>query len=358
MGSIYATILIFCLTGSAASGYSQKIATPHQYIAYKTVDSITIDGRPNEDSWTKAIWTTDFIDIEGEEVPPYQTRLKMLYDADYLYVYAEMEEPQVWATLKQRDTVIFYNNDFEVFIDPDGDTHNYMEFEVNALNTVWDLFLTKPYRNSGTVLDNWDIEGLKSAVAIDGTLNDPSDVDKGWSVEMAFPWKALGEIDVLDVPPVDRFWRINFSRVNWDYELKDGRYARKKDPTEKFLPEYNWVWSPQQVINMHEPERWGYVYFSPKRVGEKSDFKLPDDEGIKWALYKIYRKEREDLDQNPVSASAIETKNLDPIQVGGKMMIPIWERYQAGWNLSVVSPFSGKMLLIKDDGQFIEMPRD
>jgi len=85
-------------------------------------------------------------------------------------------QPHVWGNLKQRDTVIYLNNDFEIFIDPDGDTHNYYEFEFNALNTLWDLFLTKPYREKTVVLDNWDASGLISAVHVDGTLNNPNDV--------------------------------------------------------------------------------------------------------------------------------------------------------------------------------------
>ena len=143
---------------------AQQIQQPQQYIAYKTFDSITIDGLADEHSWEKTTWSSDFIDIEGIKTPKYRTQMKMLYDADYLYIYAQLEEPNVWATLKQRDTIIFYNNDFEVFIDPDGDTHNYMEYEMNALNTVWDLFLTKPYRNDCSVLDAWDYKGMKSAV--------------------------------------------------------------------------------------------------------------------------------------------------------------------------------------------------
>ena len=51
----------------------------------------------------------------------------------YFYVAAEMEEPHVWGTLTQHDAVIFQDNDFEVFIDPDGDNHEYYEFEINAL---------------------------------------------------------------------------------------------------------------------------------------------------------------------------------------------------------------------------------
>jgi len=48
------------------------------------------------------------------------------------------------TTLTARDSIIYLDNDFEVFIDPDGDTHNYYELEINALNTVWDLLLVKP----------------------------------------------------------------------------------------------------------------------------------------------------------------------------------------------------------------------
>ena len=55
-------------------------------------------------------------------------------------------------TLTEHDSVIFQDNDFEVFIDPDGDNHNYYEIEINALNTEWDLRLPKPYRD-GRVRD-------------------------------------------------------------------------------------------------------------------------------------------------------------------------------------------------------------
>ena len=65
----------------------------------------------------------------------------MLWDDDYLYIAAELEEPHVWATLTQHDAVIFHDNDFEVFLNPEGDSHLYAELELNALNTTWDLLL-------------------------------------------------------------------------------------------------------------------------------------------------------------------------------------------------------------------------
>ena len=87
----------------------------------------------DEESWQIADWTDNFEDIEGELKPkPYlRTRLNMLWNDEYFFFGCEMEEPHVWAKLKKRDSVIFFDNDFEIFIDPDGDTHNYYEFELN-----------------------------------------------------------------------------------------------------------------------------------------------------------------------------------------------------------------------------------
>ena len=131
--------------------------------------------------------------------PALRTRAKMLWDDEYFYVGAEMAEPHLWATLTQHDAVIFQDHDFEVFIDPDGDNHEYYEFEINALGTGWDLLLPRPYKDGGAAVDHWEIPGLRSAVHLDGTLNDPSDTDRGWSVELAFPWEVLGR---AGPPPV------------------------------------------------------------------------------------------------------------------------------------------------------------
>ena len=98
-------------------------------------------------AWASAPWTETFVDIEGyrRPEPRFKTRAKMLWDDEWFYVAAEMEEPDLWGTLTERDSVIFRDNDFELFIDPDGDTHGYYELEVNALGTPWDLLLIKGY---------------------------------------------------------------------------------------------------------------------------------------------------------------------------------------------------------------------
>ncbi|MCP4583641.1 MAG: carbohydrate-binding family 9-like protein [candidate division Zixibacteria bacterium] len=296
--------------------------TPKQYVCYKTDETIKIDGRLNEVSWSKTNWTGPFVDIEGDSkpMPRFMTRAKMLWDDDYFYFAAYLEEPDIWAKLTGRDAVIFYDNDFEVFIDPDGDTHEYYELEVNAFSTEWDLFLVKPYRDGGPAIHSWDIQGLKTAVHIDGTINSPGDIDKGWSVEIAMPWTVLRECAHKNAPPSDGDqWRVNFSRVEWQTEILNGDYAKITDPnTGESLPEDNWVWSPQGLINMHYPEMWGYVQFSDKAVGGRdTQFKLRSEEQAKWAMRMLYYAQRNYHNEHGKSARSYCELNIDIDSVDG-----------------------------------------
>lgn len=321
-------------------------------MAHQVHDSLQIDGTAQETAWQRSDWTKNFIDIEGAKIPKFQTRAKMLWDDNYLYFYAELEEPHIWADITQRDEVIFYNNDFEIFMDPDGDAQSYMEFEMNALNTVWDLMLVKAYREGGHAVDSWDINGIKTAVAINGTLNDPENEDKSWTVEIAMPWSVLTENSISGKIPKNDFWRINFSRVNWDHDIQEGKYSRKKDGNGNFLSEYNWVWSPQGVINMHEPEHWGYVYFSEKAVGENENFQIPKDEFIRWKMYEIYRKQKAFKSKEGSFARNLQEIDSDEFEIKGETIKPSIEFYTTGWNVIVESPFSGKTLIINQAGKF------
>jgi hypothetical protein len=238
---------------------------PRGYVAYRSAQPIKMDGKLDEEAWRAVPWTEPFVDIEGDlkPVPRFETRAKMLWDDQYFYIGAYLQEPHVWGTLTKHDSVVFHDNDFEIFIDPNGDNHEYYEIEINALNTEWDLLLKKPYRDGGPAVNEWEIPGLKTAVHVEGTLNDPADKDKSWSVEFAIPWKVLAEYAHRPAPPRDGDqWRINFSRVEWQHELADGKYR-----TVPKTREDNWVWSPQGVVDMHRPETWGIVQFSTASPG-------------------------------------------------------------------------------------------
>src|SRR5690606_30706628 len=133
----------------------------------------------------------------------------------------------------------------------------------------------------------WDMDALKAAVSVQGTLNDPLHADTSWTVELALPLRTLAECAVPRRPPQPgEQWRINFSRVQWQTEVVNGKYQKMMDPaTGKSYPENNWVWSPQGVINMHYPEMWGFVQFSGHDVQQADDpFVFQQEEDAKWAL--------------------------------------------------------------------------
>jgi len=330
----------------------RAIGPPKHYVCLRASEVPVIDGRLDERAWQFAPWTDQFMDIEGERLPAprFSTRVKMLWDDAYFYVAAEMEEPNVWAKLTDRDAVIFYDNDFEVFIDPDGDTHEYYELEVNAFGTEWDLLLTKPYRDGGTAIDSWDIQGLRTGIDVRGTLNDPGDTDEGWSVELAIPWSVLEECAHKSTPPEDGDqWRINFSRVQWQTEVVDNEYVKIMDPeTGRPLPEDNWVWSPQGLINMHYPEMWGYVQFSDAAPGTHQTSYVPDPAHAAGAvLRRLYYGERTFFGNNGAYTDDLEILRLGDAPDG------------LSWPPAIsVTPSSFEASVTVQDGTTLHMSED
>lgn len=258
-----ALLAFLCLTAAAAA------ELPRAYVCRHTSVAPRVDGDLADPAWEAAPWTEDFVDIRGggAPLPRFRTRAKMLWDDRALYVCAELSEPHVWGSLKEKNSVIYHDNDFEIFLDPDGDGFNYYEFEINARGTLWELTLDKPYHQGGQPTLGTNLPGLGSAVKVQGTLNDPSDQDAGWTVEVAIPWADLRRYagDMALPPAVDDVWKIDFSRVEWKHAVKGGQYVRQPPAGADFPwaehPEDNWVWSPTGEINMHLPARWGLLMF-------------------------------------------------------------------------------------------------
>lgn len=282
--TLYALLLLFASLPTVAQSlfeqYERMLTAPRTYTCYRVDGKLKIDGKLNEAAWQKAEATAPFVDISGEgfPTPKYETTAKMLWDDEYLYVGAVLEEDNIKARLTQRDTIIYYDNDFEVFIDPDSDGQNYFEIETNARGVIFDLMLDKAYRSGGNFMVQWDCPGLKVAIHHEGTLNKAKDTDKYWSVEMAIPHQAL-TMNFNNPLKAGNTWRINFSRVQW---------LKEKGPEE------NWVWSPTGRIDMHMPDRWGYLYFSDKTVGTTAEaWKYPYNQAIYKLLWAMFYAQQE-----------------------------------------------------------------
>jgi len=336
---------------------------PRRTVVYRAAAPLAIDGKLDEMSWGAATWSEPFVDIEGDAKPRPQwlTRVKMLWDDRHFYVAAEMEEPDLWATLQERDAVIFHDNDFEVFIDPDGDTHAYYELEVNALGTPWDLMLLKPYRDGGKAIDAWDIAGLGVGVDLRGTINRPGDKDNGWTIEIAMPWRILREAaPERRAPRTGEQWRVNFSRVQWQLDVVDGRYAKRRKPGSKDpLPESNWVWSPQGAINMHMPERWGYVQFAQAVAGAAAEtFAADPNEDVKWALRRLYYRQRAHHERTGRYTGSLAALAAADIRVaGGADFRPSLVTTPSGYEI-VAAGANRRAVHIDQDGKVTTRPQE
>lgn len=273
---------------------------PPVYFAPRAKGPLTLDGRLDKPFWADVPWTAEFVDISGPDfpVPRFPARSKLCWDDEALYIAGELPGNEIWANVTKRDSVIYYDNDFEVFLDPSGCGHNYMELELNALNTQWDLMLTHPYRDGGRSVTAWNIPGLETAVHVDGVVNDPAAENKGWTVEIRIPFAPLMETYCLEenpphlercypartAPRRGEFWRLNFSRVQWQAEVVEGRWKKRTDERGAPLPEDNWVWAPTGLIDIHCPEFWGFLFFTEQ--GEPMP--IPEDERRKLKLREFY----------------------------------------------------------------------
>jgi hypothetical protein len=257
------------------------------YTCYRAGGPFQVDGRLGEPCWKAAPRSRPFVDIVTGEAAWFDTRVALLWDDEHLYFGFTIEETDVWATLKERDSKIYEDNDVEVFI---AGRDAYYEFEINALDTIYEafwiwkdallpgsLYYGRPEFNPETqrvmtlsgvgghvhprgerwgFLD-WDFPGLRHAVHIDGVLNRRNHTDRGWTVELALPWKGFELLaDGRPLPPkAGDIWRIDCSR--FQQVTKDGR---------PIPPGAGWTWNKHGHYDSHIPETFTYVHFSSRPI--------------------------------------------------------------------------------------------
>lgn len=271
----------------------EKIA---HYTCYRINEPLSIDGKLDKAVWHKAPRSTRFVDMAAGTPGFFDTRMAALWDDDYLYISFWVEEPFLEAYHSERDSIIFQENDVEVFIDG-GDC--YYELEINALGALYEVFFiwrdaykrgsrfdvpefdvhehqaytfggdydrhpasfwkgTHP-RGTRWAFPDWDFPGLKVAVQVDGTLNDHSDIDKGWTVEIALPWAGMTHLaDGRSLPPKDGdTWRIFV-----------GRFQKLMNAGKEIQPHPAWVLSAHGVYDTHKPECFPYFTFSTTPIDD------------------------------------------------------------------------------------------
>lgn len=216
------------------------------YTVMRTLGPIKVDGAFDEPSWRAAKSTGAFRANDGSDSATSKVEARMLWDDSNLYFAFECEDTDLAATMRKRDEHLWKEEVVEVFIDPDGDEKNYIELEVNPLGTFLDLFVLTPV--IPIPYESYNIPA-KWAVKVDGTIQNSSDRDRGWSVELAMPLKDA--VTAPNLPPKDGDkWRVNLYRI-------------ERKPKDQLI-----AWSPTLKPSFHTPSRFGEVTFSTRSVGE------------------------------------------------------------------------------------------
>ena len=216
------------------------------YTVMRTLGPIKVDGVFDEPSWRAAKSTGAFRANDGSETVTSRVEAKMLWDDSNLYFAFECDDTDLSATMTKRDEHLWQEEVVEVFIDPDGDEKNYIELEVNPLGAFLDLFVLTPV--VPIPYESYNIPA-KWAVKVDGTVQNSSDRDRGWSVELAVPLKEA--VTAPNRPPKDGDrWRLNLYRI-------------ERKPKDQLI-----AWSPTLKPSFHTPSRFGEVTFSTRKAGE------------------------------------------------------------------------------------------
>jgi len=249
-------------------------------VARKTSVAPTIDGKLEESVWSHATVSQRFVDLISGDGSYLDTRVRLLWDDTNLYAAYTIEEPKVRAQLTQHTDAIYTENDVELFIAGDN---SYYEFEINARNTVYEVFFIweSAYQSSGFATQpdfarknlqpfngvgytthprgprlghfNWRFPGMRTAVHVNGTLNDDSDTDRGWSVEIALPWSGIRVLfpeGKRTIPPKNGdLWAMDFSRFNT---------AKAPSPAKD---SGGWALNHHGIWDSHVPECFARVLF-------------------------------------------------------------------------------------------------
>ena len=186
------------------------------FVCHWAQGPVVIDGLDSDAAWTHAAVIDSFrIPANAVSLPRTATRARLLWDRQYLYFFAELEDHDLFADVTEHDGTTWENDVFEMFLKPSRDATGYYEFQVNAAGTEMELFL--PDQISGGFNSHKSSYNFhwKTQVRRNGTLNQRNDRDQSWTVEGRIPWFDL--MPTGGRPDIDEVWQLALCR--YDYTL-------------------------------------------------------------------------------------------------------------------------------------------
>jgi glucose/arabinose dehydrogenase len=241
-----AAVLSSCeSTSKTKNGRAQDSSSSQSLIVecHKALEPIVLDGQANEFDWEIAQPISNFHLTWADGRPAKtSTKAKVLWDDQYFYFYAEMEDADLYADVTEKDGDIWGNDVFEIFLKPSVEKTSYYEFHVTAANAHFDLYM--PHKGGAWLINRMRKDrkfSMESKVIQRGTLNQWMDRDEGWTVEGRIPWKDFSVTGGRPKPGDE--WRFALCRYDYSVgsaqpELSSIAPFKKMDfhRTEDFLP--------------------------------------------------------------------------------------------------------------------------
>jgi uncharacterized repeat protein (TIGR03806 family) len=232
--------LVFAQTptaGNAPGGNGDQVAFNCRWAE----QPLTIDGVAEEVAWKHAeVIDRFYLPWLRENVRPARTATKarLLWDRQFLYFFAEMEDSDLYADIKQHDGETWNNDVFELFFKPAKENAGYYEFQVNAAGTTMDMFL--PRRNSGgfrRFISDREFH-IDAKVKIRGTLKKWQDTDKGWDVEGRIPWSDF--LVTGGRPAVNEKWAFALCRYDYSVDFEGPELSTCAPLKSKRFPDFHY----------------------------------------------------------------------------------------------------------------------
>lgn len=212
--------------------------------AKKRQGALRIDGVLDEADWQRAERAGPFIAYDGRRKITNPTWVRVLWDADQLYVAFECDDKDIHTPYEERDDPLYESEAVEIFIDADGDKDVYVELQAAPNDVHFDAAFAGGRRKNFDT--SYDVN-YQTKAKLDGTLNDGSDVDKGWVSEWRIPIAELR--DVPAPPAVGSEWKVNFFRLD---RLRRG---------ERVVGSEAAAWSSPLSGDFHNLDRFGTLVF-------------------------------------------------------------------------------------------------
>jgi hypothetical protein len=205
-------ILFAWLLPAAASEPTNSVVIPTDFDCRRATGPIKLDGCADEPAWTNAVVIETFVAYWAARPAKSRTRARLLWDDQSLYFYAEMEDVDLRAAVRDDNGPTWDDDVFELFFRPDEARANYYEFQVNALNTHF----TELFPKHGRRAPGHEAVGLpfrwQTTVRLEGTLNNSADADHGWSAEGRIPWSDFARTS--GKPKAGDTWRFALCRYD------------------------------------------------------------------------------------------------------------------------------------------------